>query len=84
LEAEADRVRAEIERTSDAVEYGLKTYLANGFGIRWRSAPLPGDAIDRFDAERGELLVSDIVPSETALFAADRHLGLAAAGHVID
>jgi predicted transcriptional regulator/transcriptional regulator with XRE-family HTH domain len=83
LEAAAERIRHDIDLASDAFEHGLRTSLANVFGVRWRSAPLPGDAVRAFDAERSELVTSDALPYETTTFAAARELGRLAAGHEI-
>lgn len=84
LEAAAERAREAIAGAADAFEPGLRAHLLAAHGIRWRMAPLPGEAVERFDAARGELFVSDIVPSETALFAAARRLGRVGAAEAIE
>lgn len=84
LEAEAQRMRADIDKASDALEYGLRVHLFNVFGIRWRLAPLEDDRIQKFDGDRGELITADTVPAETALFAAARQLARLGAGKAIE
>ena len=84
LEAAAERVRADIDRASDAFDYGLRTYLANVFGLQWRLESLPGDLVRRLDVERGELVTAEMLPSESAVFAVAQQVGLLAAAAAID
>lgn len=80
LETAAERVRRDIDQISDdGLEQGLRSYLANVFGLDWRFAALPQGVLTRTDAGRRELLTADILPPETGLFAVARHLGLLAA-----
>ena len=84
LEAAAERVRADIDRASDAFDHGLRTYLANVFGLQWRLEALPGDLVRRLDVARGELVTAEVLPSESAAFAAAQQVGLLAAAKTID
>ena len=84
LDAEAERMRADIDHASDSFEHGLKTYLVNVFGLQWRQAPLPGDLVCRLDQDRGEVLTAEILPGETATFAVARQLALLGARPSID
>ena len=84
LEAAAERVRADIDRASDAFDYGLRTYLANVFGLQWRLGSLPGDLVRRLDVERGELVTAEVLPMESAVFAVAQQVGLLAAAAAID
>ena len=84
LEAEAERIRHDIDNASDSFEHGLKTYLANVFGLQWRSAPLATGLARRFEADRHEVITADVLPDESALFAVAHQLGLLAAGGEID
>lgn len=84
LEAAAERVRADIDRASDGLDYGLRSYLLNVFGLDWRLATLPAGIGRRLDTAQNRLLVSDLLPKETALFNAAHQLGLMAAETEID
>lgn len=84
LEAEAERIRHDIDFASDSFEYGLKTYLANVFGLNWRSASLPAGIARRYDANAHELITAEVLPPESALFAVAHQLGLLAASRQID
>jgi predicted transcriptional regulator/transcriptional regulator with XRE-family HTH domain len=79
LEAAADRVRSDMDLAADAPESGLKSYLYNTFGIRWRVEAAPMDTSQIFDADRNEIVTSDMLPPETAVFVAARRLGYLAA-----
>lgn len=84
LEAAAERVRHDIDFSSDSFEYGLKTYLFNVFGLNWRSASLPAGIARRYDAAAHELITAEVLPPESALFAVAHQLGLLAASRQID
>lgn len=84
LEAAAERVRTDIDHAAEDFEGGLKSYLANVFGIDWRLASLPSGIARKLEATSGKLLVSDILPPESAIFAAAHQLGLLAAVREID
>ena len=84
LEAEAERIRRDIDFASDSFEHGLKTYLANVFGLNWRSASLPAGIARRYDAGAHELITAEVLPPESALFVVAHQLGLLAASRQID
>ena len=84
LEAAADRIRADIDRTADSLELGLRSYLLNVFGIEQRLASLPQGIARQLDAARQQLLIADILPTESALFLTAHQLGGLAAGREID
>jgi predicted transcriptional regulator/DNA-binding XRE family transcriptional regulator len=75
LEAAAERIRGDIDLASDSFENGLRTYLYNALGLRWRVESLAMDKKQLFNAERDELTTSDMLPPESAIFAAARQLG---------
>ncbi|ESR26993.1 helix-turn-helix domain-containing protein [Lutibaculum baratangense] len=79
LEAAAGRVRADVDRASDSLEQGLRTYLMNVFGVDCRQASLPRGIARRLSGDGRTLEISDILPPETANFAVAHHLGLMAA-----
>ncbi|WMT92222.1 short-chain fatty acyl-CoA regulator family protein [Pelagibacterium sp. H642] len=76
LEAAAERVRQDIDNTSDSFEAGLKTYLFNVFGIETRLASLPNGVVRRLDESGRVLLVSDTLEPESELFTLAQHLAL--------
>jgi predicted transcriptional regulator/transcriptional regulator with XRE-family HTH domain len=84
LEAAAERVRHDIDLASDSFEYGLKTYLYNVLGLRWRQAMLADDRSHTMDLDRGELVTADVLPSETAIFIAAQQLGHVSVASEID
>lgn len=84
LEAAAERIRSDIDRSGDSFEAGLRTYLLNVFGVEVRLASLPHGIARQLDATRGHLLVSDIMPAESALFLIGHQLGQLAASAEID
>ena len=84
LEAAAERMRADIDNSGDYFEAGLRTYLFNVFGVEVRLASLPHGIARQFEPRRNHLLVSDILPAESAVFLIAHHLGQLAAGAEID
>lgn len=84
IEEAAERIRADIDNTSDAFEHGLRTYLFNVFGIEVRLASLPHGIARTYDRVRNRLLVSDILPAESATFLVAHQLGQLAAGAEIE
>lgn len=80
IEAAAERIRADIDNSSDAFEHGLRTYLFNVFGIEVRLASLPHGIARTYDRAQNRLLVSDILPVESATFLVAHQLGQLAAG----
>jgi predicted transcriptional regulator len=69
IEAAAERVRADIDHTSDIFDHGLRTYLFNVFGIEVRLASLPHHMARRLSPDGLRLQVSDILPPETSTFS---------------
>ncbi|MDF2998488.1 MAG: ImmA/IrrE family metallo-endopeptidase [Xanthobacteraceae bacterium] len=84
LEEAAERVRHDIESASDSFEYGLKTYLSNVFGLQWRPAPLPAGIARRYDPDRREILTSEVLSAESAIFSVAHQLGSLTASVQID
>jgi predicted transcriptional regulator/transcriptional regulator with XRE-family HTH domain len=88
IEAAAERVRADIDHASDSFEHGLKTYLFNVFGLDWSLGSLPHGVARRLDQNHRRLITADVLPAESALFAAAHQTGLMAAeseiGAIID
>ncbi|WP_224704264.1 helix-turn-helix domain-containing protein [Devosia aquimaris] len=80
LEAAAERMRADIDRSGEGFEAALRSYLFNVMGVEVQLASLPHGIARQFDAARQRLLVSDLLPPESALFLVAHHLGQAAAG----
>ncbi|WDR06984.1 short-chain fatty acyl-CoA regulator family protein [Devosia rhodophyticola] len=84
LEAEAERIRLDIDRSADTFESGLRTYLFNVFGLEVRLASLPLGVARQRDERRNHLLISDILPAESALFLVGHQLGQLAANTEIE
>lgn len=84
LEKAAERIRADIDRAGDSFDFGLRTYLSNAFGIEVRLASLPRGVARQLDQRQNLLLVSDILPAESALFLIAHQLGRLAAGREIE
>jgi len=68
LEAATERMREDIDRGGDGFDSGIRTYLNNVFGIEVVYASLPNGIARQLDAGRGQLLVSDLLPGESARF----------------
>ncbi len=83
LEDAAERIRADIDNSGDNFELGLRAYLLNVFGVEVRLASLPQGIARQLDQGRSHLLVSDILPAESALFLVAHQLGQLAAGNEI-
>lgn len=84
IEAAAERIRADIDNASDTFEHGLRSYLFNVFGIEVRLASLPHGIARTHDRLNNRLLLSDILPAESATFLLAHQLGQLAAGAEID
>lgn len=84
LEEAAERVRVDIDNSGDSFETGIKTYLFNVFGLETRLASLPHGVARQLDAARRHLLVSDLLPGETASFLLAQQIGTLAASAEID
>lgn len=79
LEEAAERVRAEIDGMDEVFYRGLSQYLHNVFGLDVQLASLPRGIVRQLDGIGQHLLVSDILPAESALFLIAHHLGEIAA-----
>lgn len=84
LEDAAERIRADIDNSGDNFDYGLRTYLFNVFGLDVRLASLPHGIARQLDPRRNHLLISDILPAESALFLIAHQLGQLSAGSEIE
>ena len=84
LEAQAERIRGEIDNLSDSFEPGLKLYLANVFGVQWRLAPLPQGLAGRLGRDEETFETADVLSPESATFTAAHRLGLLAASREIE
>ena len=84
IEAQAERIRAEIDQLSDSFEHGLKTYFSNVFGIHWRLNALPQGLAARLSEDHEAFETADVLPPESAVFMAAHRLGLVAAAREID
>lgn len=84
IEAAAERVRADIDHSADIFDHGLRAYLFNVFGIEVRLASLPHGIARTWDRAQSRLLVSDILPAESATFLVAHQLGQMAAAAEID
>lgn len=80
LEAAAERIRADIDSSGENFEYGLRNYLFNVFGVEVKLASLPHGIARQFEQRNQQLLISDILPLESALFLTANQLGQLAAG----
>lgn len=79
LEEAAERVRADIDNSGDSFDPAIRTYLFNVFGLEVRLASLPHGIARQLDPTRRHLLISDLLPAETANFLLAQHLGQVAA-----
>lgn len=84
LEAAAERIRGDIDNFGDSFESGLKAYLFNVFGQEVRLASLPHGIARQRDPSGRVILISDLLPSETAQFQLAHYLGELAAGKEIE
>ncbi|MHA6299578.1 helix-turn-helix domain-containing protein [Devosia sp. CAU 1758] len=79
LEDAAGRVRADIDNSGDSFDAAIRTYLFNVFGLEVRLASLPHGIARQLDAARRHLLVSDLLPAESANFLLAQQIGQMAA-----
>jgi predicted transcriptional regulator/transcriptional regulator with XRE-family HTH domain len=84
LEDTAERIRGDIDNSGDSFDAGLRTYLFNVFGLEVRLASLPHGIARQFDPARRQILVSDLLSTETENFLLAQHLGQIAASADID
>ena len=79
LEDTAERVRGDIDTSGDSFDAGIRTYLFNVFGLEVRLASLPHGIASQRDAGRRLLLISDLLPAESANFLLAQQIGQLAA-----
>ncbi|MCP8882961.1 short-chain fatty acyl-CoA regulator family protein [Devosia sp. XJ19-1] len=79
LEDAAERVRADIDNSGDGFEAAIRTYLFNVFGLEVRLASLPHGIARQLDPARRHLLISDLLPAESASFLLAQQIGQLAA-----
>ena len=79
LEDNAERVRADIDNSGDSFDAGIRTYLFNVFGLEVRLASLPHGIARQLDPTRRHLLISDLLPAESANFLLAQQVGQLAA-----
>ncbi|MGJ8528694.1 helix-turn-helix domain-containing protein [Maritalea sp.] len=84
LEVSAERVRHDIDHASDSFELGLKTYLANVFGLECKMTSLPSGIAQQLDEDTNKLHISDILGPESALFSMAHRAALLTATQQID
>lgn len=84
LEDNAERIRGDIDNSGDSFEAGIRTYLFNVFGLDIRLASLPHGIARQLDPARRRMLISDLLPMETANFLLAQHVGQVASGAEID
>lgn len=84
LEAAAERIRVDIDNSGDSFESGIRTYLFNVFGLETRLASLPHGLACQRDPARHQILLSDLLPGESAAFLLAQQVALIAAGTEID
>ncbi|ODT72769.1 MAG: XRE family transcriptional regulator [Pelagibacterium sp. SCN 63-23] len=84
LEDAAERVRTDIDNSGDSFEAGIRTYLFNVYGLEVRLASLPNGMARQLDPARRHLLLSDLLPAESASFLLAQHVGQMAASAQID
>jgi len=84
LETAAERVRRDIDNAGSNFDSGLEAYLGNVYGIQVELGSLPQNTALVRKGERGKLIVSEILPAETARFLIARELGTMTAAVEID
>ncbi len=84
LEDNAERIGGDIYNSGESFDAGLRSYLFNVFGLETRLASLPHGIARQLDPARRLILVSDLLPAETANFLLAQQLGQMAAGAEMD
>ncbi|MCW5720263.1 MAG: DUF2083 domain-containing protein [Devosia sp.] len=84
LEAAAERIRADIDNSGDGFESAIRTYLFNVFGFETLLASLPHGMACQRDGARQRIILSDLLPGESASFLLAQQVALLAAGAEID
>jgi predicted transcriptional regulator/DNA-binding XRE family transcriptional regulator len=83
LEDSAERIGGDIHGSGDTFEAGIRTYLFNVFGLDVRLASLPHGIARQIDPARRHILISDLLPAETANFLLAQQVGqLASAAEI--
>src|SRR5690606_28239368 len=75
LEQAAERIRSDIDSSGDSFDAGLRSYLSNVFGLELKLASLPQGIARQRDPAGRSLLISDLLPAESAQFLAAHYLG---------
>lgn len=84
LEDAAERCRRDIDNSGDDFAQGMKAYLFNVFGTEVRLASLSHGTASQLDRRDNRLLLSDLLPAETAQFIMAHHLARTVAGNAIE
>ena len=84
LEVAAERIRHDIDLASDSFDYGLKAYLLNAFGLRWRQTKMIDEQSFHIDMEAGDIETGDLLPTESATFIAASYMGQYACADQLD
>ena len=84
LEDSAERIGGDIHGSGDTFEAGIRTYLFNVFGLDVQLASLPHGIARQLDPARRQILLSDLLPAETANFLLAQQVGQLAAGAEIE
>jgi Predicted transcriptional regulator len=84
LEDSAERIGGDIHSSGDTFEAGIRTYLFNVFGLDVQLASLPHGIARQLDPARRQILLSDLLPAETANFLLAQQVGQLAAGAEIE
>ncbi|SMQ85894.1 transcriptional regulator, XRE family [Devosia lucknowensis] len=75
VENAAERIRADIDISGDSFDTGLRTYLFNVLGLEVVLSSLPHGIARQLDTARRQLLVSDLLPAESANFLLAQQVG---------
>lgn len=84
LERAAERVRKDIDLAADPFIHGVRAFMYNALGLRWHIGELPEGQRIKVNAENTELITSELLPMETALFLAVQQMGHIVARHEVD
>lgn len=88
LEAAAERIGREIASSGDGLDAGMRTYLANAFGIDIDYQSLGQGIVRHYAPTTQTLGISDLLPPSSARFLVAQHLARASAEpeitHVIE
>jgi hypothetical protein len=84
LELAAERVRKDIDPAADSFAHGVRAFMHNALGLRWRIGDLPEGERIKISGENSELITSELLPTESALFLAAQQMGHIVARNEID